>query len=293
MTYSKLLLAATGLAWIVASVAMPAETSASNLQTPWTVAREKQQHQVDQRQIAEKQEHAPRYTPPPNRGTPHSNKTTGSRDNCFYHSARPPLAALVGQSHLSWTLSDRPTIWIYSPDSASETLQAELILQTEATDEELYRGTFPLDKSPGVQGAQLPSSMTRLEVGKTYRWYIDVLCKDANHAFANRSANFTTITGVIERVSASAELEQGLEGLASEDAIALYGQNHLWYDMLTQLARQRLDNPNNLSFQQHWLDLLQDQANVGLDFVSREPLIGEVTVDIEISKVNQPVVDGR
>jgi len=281
MIYSKLLLAATGLVWIFASVAMSAETSASYLQTQQTLVREKQRSPGEQQNISKKQDHAPRYTPPPNRGTPPSNKTTGSRGNCFFHSDRPPLAALVGQSHLSWTISDRPTIWIYSPYSASETLQAELILQTETTDEELYRGTFPLNTSPGVQGVQLPAFTSPLEVGQTYRWYIDVLCKDANFSIADTSANPATLTGVIERVNASAELEQSVKGLVAEDAIALYGRNHLWYDMLTQLARQRLSQPTHMSVQQRWFDLLQDQVNVGLGFVSREPLLGEVILELE------------
>lgn len=277
MIYSKRLLFTTGLALMTtASSSIPAQASAKDVPIiPLIIGRGELENQGERQPIAHKQSTTPRYTPPPDRGTPPSRKTTGSRGNCFYHSERPPLAALVGQSHLSWTISDRPTIWIYSPYTVTDTLQAELVLQVETTDEELYRGMFSLNNSPGVQGIQLPTSLEPLEVGKTYRWYIDVFCQDANEVLTStlNAANPATLTGVIERVSVSIELQQNLNRVSGYDELAFYGRSHLWYDMLTTLARQRLENPGNSNLSQTWQALLEDDAYVGLGFLSKEPLL--------------------
>lgn len=242
--------------------------------------------QRSSRAVAEPQQYQPQnafqiaqYTPPPDRGTPPSNKTTGSRGNCLFDGHRPALAALVGQPHLPWTISDRPTLWFYNPYTAAETLRAELILQSDATDQELYRGSLSLGDQPGIQGVQLPAAIAPLQVGQTYRWYIDIYCPAQTTAIATDFADTTpaSLTGVVERVATPVELSQGLKAVGGdgEEAIALYGQNHLWYDLLTALARQRLENPGDRTLQQLWQTLLQDEANVGLAFLSEEPLIGE------------------
>ncbi|MEO1622944.1 MAG: DUF928 domain-containing protein, partial [Cyanobacteria bacterium J06632_3] len=121
-----------------------------------------------------------RYVPPPDRGTPTSERGTGSRGDCLYRAELPPVAALVGDSHLTFTVSDRPTIWAYLPYTSSDARYAELILYTESSDQEIYRGSFPLSDSPGVTGVRFPDSMPPLAVGEAYRWYIDVACSSAS-----------------------------------------------------------------------------------------------------------------
>lgn len=215
-----------------------------------------------------------RYTPPPNRGTPPSNRTTGSRGNCLYHSDRPPLAPLVGQSHLSQTLGDRPTIWFYSPYPNSDVTSAELVLISESSDRELYRGRFPLSLTPGILGVRIPKTIAPLQPGQDYRWYVDINCQTAT---GNASASPTpaTLTGLIQPIRATAELTQALGKATPMEAIALYGKHHLWYDLLTTLARERLGKKGDLQLQQVWRELLQDPSNVGLGFLSQEALLGE------------------
>ncbi len=214
-----------------------------------------------------------RYTPPPDRGTPPSNKTTGSRGDCLYPGDRPSLSPLVGQSHLSQTLSTHPTLWFYNP--YTEVSSVELILIAEATDQEIYRHRLTYRSEPGVLGIQLPQTLAPLQPNQDYRWYIDLNCQTPG-ATGRASSTPATLTGIIQPIHPSPELVQELSRATPMEAIALYGQNHLWYDMLTALARQRLENLGDRQLQELWQTLLQDEANVGLAFLSEEPLIGEV-----------------
>lgn len=217
-----------------------------------------------------------RYTPPPNRGTPPSNKTTGSRGNCLYHSDRPPLAPLVGHSHLSQSLGAHPTIWFYNPYPNREVAKAELILINETSDRELYRGRFPLSPTPGILGVQLPPALEPLQPEQDYRWYIDIDCQTTTSTAPSLSTP-ATLTGLIQPLRPMPELTQALARATPLEAIALYGQHHLWYDLLTTLARERLGKKGDRQLQQLWQELLQDPTTVGLEFLSQEPLLGEWT----------------
>ncbi|NJN32478.1 MAG: DUF928 domain-containing protein [Synechococcales cyanobacterium RM1_1_8] len=237
------------------------------------------------RQVSQQQGPPPGYTPPPDRGTPPSTHTTGSRGSCFRHSDRPPLAALVGQGHLSWTISDRPTIWIYNPYTQAEAVKAELVLQAESGDRELYRGTFPLGQAPGIQGIPWPAALAPTEVGQVYRWYVDISCEGMAGAGGLASGSGAgasvpaSLTGLVERVSGPPGLGGADQAGAGLGAIARYGQSHLWYDMVTALAQLRLASPGEPELARLWRELLGDEANVGLGFLAEAVLLGEVGAD--------------
>ena len=201
------------------------------------------------------------------------------------------MAALVGEPHLSLTVSDRPTLWAYLPYTSSDASHAEVILQTESSDQEIYRGFFPLSDALGVTGIRFPMSMPALEVGETYRWYIDVACSPGTRAPETRapqtgiteSSTYTplatpaTLTGVVERVVPSPELTQALNiATTPVETLAVYGDYHLWYDLLNDVASRRLSAADS-QFEQLWIDLLSDEAGANLGTYSEAPLVGKVT----------------
>lgn len=220
-----------------------------------------------------------KYIPPPDRGTPPSNQGTGSRGNCLYRADLPSFTALVGQSHLSLALSERPTLWAYIPYTATEVSQGDIIIQLNSDDREIYRGSFQLESTPGIVGIQLPDSMPALAVGEVYRWYIDIQCVSSSPTTASDSP--ATLTGVIERIAAPDELTQNLQAASTpSERLSIYGHYHIWYDLLSELARLRLAaNGAEPQVEQLWQDLLGDEMGANLAEFIQSPVVGEFTVD--------------
>ncbi|MEO0770709.1 MAG: DUF928 domain-containing protein [Cyanobacteria bacterium J06649_4] len=222
-----------------------------------------------------------RYTPPPDRGTPRSERGTGSRGDCLYQANLPPMAALVGEPHLLLTVSDRPTLWAYLPYTTADVSHAEIIFQSDSSDQEIYRGFFPLSATPGITGIRLPAAAPALAVDETYRWYIDIPCSSVSSDSAP-----ATLTGVAKRVATSPELTQALEASSTPtEAIAAYGEHHIWYELLSTLAEYRLSaeteaqQPEQTVFEQLWIDMLRDEAGADLGEYAEVPLLGIVMVE--------------
>lgn len=219
-----------------------------------------------------------RYVPPPDRGTPTSDRGTGSRGDCLYQADLPPLAALVGQSHLSLTVSDHPTLWAYIPYTTADASQGEVIIQVEASDLEIYRGSFPLSSTPGIVGIRLPDTMPALAVGEEYRWYIDIPCSPVARMGLAALVEPATLTGLVKRVEVLPALMQALETApTAAERMEIYGNHHIWYDLLSELAELRLMANPNPQIEQLWVNLLSDPMGANLEGFSQLPLIEATT----------------
>ncbi|MEM7062709.1 MAG: DUF928 domain-containing protein [Cyanobacteria bacterium P01_B01_bin.77] len=215
------------------------------------------------------------YSPPPDAGTPKPTGGTGSRGGCLYESERPSLASLVGQPHLMLTTSERPVLWIYVPYSPTEAPTGTFSLQQG--DNELYRGDFNLAATPGVVGISLPDTSPSLVAGQDYEWFIDLHCTVAIDDGTNVEPDPAILEGFIQRVpisdALSTELANAQSGL---DTVAAYGNHHIWYDLLTELARLRLETGPNPELNTVWTDLLSDPNSVLLETWATETLVEEV-----------------
>ena len=216
----------------------------------------------------------PAQLDPPNRGTPKSDKGTGSRGDCLYKPSLPPFQSLAGKNHLKLTTSDRPTFWVYLPYTQTEAPYGEFSLQNG--DHEIYRTRFQLSAKPGIVGVSLPSTVAPLAVGKQYRWYFDVNC-----SVSPSYDDFSTpacLTGIVERVAFSADLARELKTASKPlNRIATYAKYGVWYDVVTELAQLRLEQPENSTLKQAWNQLLSDR-NVNLGEISSEPIVGRVEI---------------
>ncbi|WP_158441862.1 DUF928 domain-containing protein [Pleurocapsa sp. PCC 7319] len=217
----------------------------------------------------------PAQLEPPNRGTPKSNKGTGSRGDCLYNSYLPQLQSLAGKNYLKFTTSDRPTIWVYLPYTKNEAPYGEFSLQDG--DKELYRTRFQLKTKPGIMGIKLPSTVESLKVGKSYRWYVDINC--SNSLSKDDFSTPASLTGMIERVAYSQDFRREIQKTASKplNQIATYAKHGIWYDALTELAQLRLEQPDNSILKQIWNQLLSDQ-HVNLEEISSAAFLGNVEV---------------
>ncbi|MUG93262.1 DUF928 domain-containing protein [Scytonema sp. UIC 10036] len=216
----------------------------------------------------------PPYNDPPDRGTPPTNDGTGSRGDCLAKKNKPPLTRLAGSHNLKLTVQERPTLWIYVPYTSNEVNDGEFVLQNGDID--VYRTRFKLNATPGIVSVSLPSDLPPLAVGKEYRWYVDINCPSATSN--SESLTPASLTGVVQRVSASPELQKELSAAKTPlERIAVYAKQGIWLETLTELAQLRLKEPQNTNLQNVWKDLLSAE-NVNLGIIVQEPIVGSVTV---------------
>ncbi|BAY49210.1 hypothetical protein SAMD00079811_68390 [Scytonema sp. HK-05] len=211
-------------------------------------------------------------SPPPDRGTPPSKEGTGSRGDCLYKQNKPPLTKLVGSHNLKLTAKEHPTFWIYVPYSSTEANEGEFSLQDG--DVEVYRTRFKLNATPGIVSVSLPSSVTPLVVGKEYRWYLDINCPSS--VSSSESSTPASLTGVVQRVSESSQLQQELNAAKTPlETIATYAKYGIWLETLSELAQLRLKQPQDVQLRNAWVELLSAE-NVGLASIANEKIVGNV-----------------
>ncbi len=203
----------------------------------------------------------------PSRGAPgsRSRKGAGVRGSC------PPLAnpeeeltALVPGTNLGLTVSERPTFWFYVPYSSNNHLAVEFSLQDRDGKNLLYPQNFPLAGTPGIVSIPLPETVSPLEVGKLYHWRFTVICDPSNRL------DDLTVEGGVERSLLTPELKSRLEKATPRERIAIYAENGLWFDALTNLVELRRTKPQDEALQQDWADLWRE---VRLEFITNKPIV--------------------
>lgn len=202
----------------------------------------------------------------------------GSRDNCpavptpltalvpFQEEQKvskqtdKPISGIVG----GLTTYVRPTFWFYVPYTQDLTASAEFILQDSA-ENDIYRNAIALPPKPGVIGVSLPSNAS-LQVGKTYRWYLKVVCNQQQTASVP-----IYVEGDIQRVNLDYRvIQQSQAAVNPRQKVAIYAANGIWFDSLTMLAQLRQKNPNDISVVSDWQSLLK---SVNLDNIATAPLV--------------------
>lgn len=224
-----------------------------------------------------------RFVPPPSyQAAPSTGRSRGgaSRGNC--NATDAPLTALVPtatQNHETGgnetlesettvipglTTAPHPTFWFYTPTPLTPDQPAEFLLLDEAG-EYVYTTTLNYTETPGIIKVVLPTSLPNLEngleEGKTYRWVFQVTCE---------SGNPIDIWGEVQRVAVSQELQTQLEQASTEEQVALYAANGIWYEALTTLANLHFAEPNNPMITAGWSNLLQ---SANLEDIADHPLI--------------------
>ena len=207
---------------------------------------------------------------PPIRGkTPPASEGTGSRGDCLFNKNKPPLTRLFGGNNLKSTVDKHPKLWFHSSLSRKEAPVGEFYLQHG--DDEVYQTSFQLPEKPGVFSINLPSTTPGLEVGKKYRFYVEINCPSADNS--DDSSTPASLTGVVERVEVSSELSRDLEVAKTPlERINVFAKYSIWLNALTELAQLRIEEPQNAKLKKIWIDLLS-QPEVGLVKVSQEPIV--------------------
>ncbi|MCX7592600.1 MAG: DUF928 domain-containing protein [Fischerella sp.] len=187
---------------------------------------------------------------------------------------KPPLTALVPLTEQPasvtnvWglTTEEHPKLWFYLPYNKSAGYAAEFILLDDESKDSVYNTAIALPEQAGVIGVSIPQRVPPLQVGKRYRWFLNVYCNPQKQSAP------IYVEGVILRKEPNQNVANQLQKAQPLQQVAIYANNAFWYDALTTLAEMRQKNPQNPTLQTKWTDLL---AAVGLDELATKPLISQ------------------
>ncbi len=206
------------------------------------------------------------FTPPPQEGAPGATRGAGSRDNqqCSQDSSstsqatgKPSLTALVPSDHIGLTWSERPTFWVYVPQTSAQ----QVVLSIKQGNQFHSQRFVPLTGKPGIMGIQSAEDSPPLEIGKTYQWAIVLVCGD------RPSPNDPVVSAWVRR-------EQPTQQLNLQTALqraAKYSEHGVWYDALTTLAEAKRSQPNDSALSETWMSFLM-QPTVRMNAIAAEPL---------------------
>ena len=194
---------------------------------------------------------------PPARGFPGSRTVSASMSSsCDLNLvALAPEFDITTQAQISersvWgqTSVERPTLWFFVPATPPST-SLEFSLQNRQG-EDIYRSPIQTPPQVGVIGVSIPSSTAALQLDRDYHWTLK-----AKVACGTATSNRVYVDGWLKRVSLP----------SASDAVVRQG---IWYDAVTNLARQRVQKPNDLQLLQDWSDLLE---SANLETIAKQPI---------------------
>ena len=208
------------------------------------------------------------FKPPPEEMKPKRTRGAGSRhDGQCSQDATPAnlanapstqssLMPVVPTSNLGLTIAERPTLWIYLPETSAK--QVVLSIREEGITH--HSQTFvPITGASGIIRLQQNHDSPPLEVGKTYQWAVVLVCGE------RPSPNDPAIASWVRRVALSEPRNQG----STLEQAAWYGKQGIWYDALTSLVQARRSQPNNQDLISIWAEFLESGA---LKAIATEPL---------------------
>ncbi|NEO30708.1 MAG: DUF928 domain-containing protein [Symploca sp. SIO3C6] len=208
------------------------------------------------------------FNPPPKDEKPDKTTGAGSRDerqcsqdtqNNFAQTLlpQPALQALVPNDNYGVTFSERPTLWVYIPETSAKQIVLSLKEEGIKHHSQIF---LPITGISGIFGFKLGEESPPLEIGKSYQWAVVMVCGD------QPSPNDPVTTAWIKRITPLQPLDDSLSWL--EQAV-WYGKQGIWYDALTALAQARQLQPNNSKLMKDWADFL---SSVELKAIATEPL---------------------
>jgi hypothetical protein len=140
------------------------------------------------------------------------------------------------------TTASHPTFFVYLPPLRPG--NAQFTLQDETGSKELYTVNFKVTGKAGIVGISLPSSVPALQVGQKYFWQMAVACDP------NQPAKLSIISSWVERVT--------LPTAANGDRLSTLAEQGIWYDVMTLVALQRYQKPDDRAVAEDWEALMQD-----------------------------------
>jgi hypothetical protein len=182
-----------------------------------------------------------------------------------------PLTALIPLRYFGLT-TESPTFWFYVPYPSTIGYSVEFLLEDRDSakkdnePQEIYKQTFPLQATPGIINIRLPERI-KLDSDKDYQWKFSVIVNPEDRN------DDCFVYGGVRQIPSNFNLNLQLETATTrQERIAIYAENGLWYDTLTNLAELRLQNPDDAALKADWENLLEHPL-VRLGDIVSEPLV--------------------
>ncbi len=200
---------------------------------------------------------------PPNDGAPKTTNGAATRDGktCLSDPSQDGklTVAILPQAHYGLTLSSRPEFLIYK----TKTLAKQILFSLKSEDgEQVFQAFMPLPSETGIVSINMPAEAPELVANKKYKWTMAIVCGKALRP------DSPTIEGWIQYIPKSPTLAAKLQALTPLDRIVLYGENGIWYDMVSDLNRLRRASPDNQTLTRAWEQLLQDNGLQAIEPIS-------------------------
>jgi Domain of Unknown Function (DUF928) len=186
------------------------------------------------------------FRPPPNDRKPDGAIGAGSRGTgeCFTDSnARTFLEALVPPESIALTSAERPAFWVYIPPNTASKMALSLVEEGGTPRSPIF---YPVPELGGFVRLQAPLDTPPLEVGKTYRWAVVLLCGD------RPNPNDAAVTGLVHRVDLPAP-----PGGTTWERAYWYSERGIWHDALEALILAWRENPDERDLGTLWTDFLR------------------------------------
>ncbi len=198
--------------------------------------------------------------PGKNGRAPDRNGGGGSRGPNCIASSNKQFRALVPKDPAQ-TIAELPTILVYTPytSTTTTTLYARFKLQDDKDHDVMKPPNLIL--LPSKPGVILLTFHKQLEKGKSYHWYVTIICDSEQEDKNPRVAAW------IKRVESSTALQSKLQGpVPPLNLVDIYSEEKLWIDALALLAKRPLDHDQKLA----WTSLLKMKELNLQEFASEE-----------------------
>ena len=220
------------------------------------------------------------FQPPPGEEQPEDTKGGGSRDDgssCDRdftvqgqkNIGNPTsLTAIAPNGNYGLTTAERPTFWVNLPPTSA---QQAILLIKKGSNPDWHRlpthsqQLVNLTGEAGIVGMKLSKDAPALEIGKSYRWVVALVCG------SKPSPNDPLIASGIGRIDRSQISRDTPNVLTELDKASLYAEKGIWYDALNILMAEK-------SSQNNWNDLWVGYLRSGglADDIANETVIGEI-----------------
>ena len=216
----------------------------------------------------------------PDTGSPQEDFAAGgTRDNqpknalCGVDQQR--IAYLLGNDNREFTSSPYPTFWFYIPQRMKKVAQIKFVITELETGKKIYDRVIKNTKKSTIIGIEAPHEQRyALSPAINYAWSLKVDC-------AGREDNSEiALAGWLSRSALDAKLKPQLAAASEAKKYTVYLKHNLLYDALTEVAQNRITEPNNLQIESAWNQLL---TKLGWqDLIEKKSAINPALVNTQI-----------
>lgn len=217
----------------------------------------------------------------PDTGSPEEDFAAGgTRDNQPKNAVcgvdQQQIAYLLGNNNREFTLSPYPTFWFYIPRSIKKVAQMRFVITELETGKKLYDRVIKDNKKSAIMGIEVPHQQRyALTPAINYSWSLKVDCAETE------GNSEIALAGWLSRSVIDNQLKPQLDATDEAKKYRVYLKHNLLYDALTEVAQNRIAEPNNIQVETAWNQLL---AELGWqDLIEEKSTINPSVVDIQIS----------